>query len=461
MTDRLKETYFYNRQVVYEALVKLLAREGDYRGALDIAERSKSRILVDLLAGKDIGRNPLEISLLRQEEQANGQITNIRKKIQRVKDETAVRGLREELEKAEETYRDLILKIRTENEELYSMVSVQPTDMETVQKLMDPNTTLFDYFVTDKFLYVWAVQKERIHMERIKISKDELRDLVTSFRTAVTSKDRKKINILSQRIYEVTLKPIIPFVSGDRIGFIPHDSLYYFPFTAMSYKGQFLVEAFSIFYLPNTGVLKYVMEKQTSRDLNVLAFGNPDLGDRNLDLPYAAMEVERIKKQIDHTTAFLGRMATKNKLKELVEKFDIVHFATHGQFFPESPMNSSLLLAPDSRDDGRLSALEVLKLRFKGRVVVMSACETALGLSSTGTEIVGLNRSFLYAGSPSVVSSLWNVDDRATARFMDYFYRNLKAGKDIADALKMAQVDMIRKGYASYYWAPFILTGRY
>ena len=124
-------------------------------------------------------------------------------------------------------------------------------------------------------------------------------------------------------------------------------------------------------------------------------------------------------------------------------------------------MASSLLLTPDSQDDGRLTALEILKLHFKGRAVVLSACKTALGMSSTGTEIVGFNRSFLYAGSPSVISSLWNVDDRATAQFMDHFYKYLEAGKDVADALKMAQMDMIRKGYSPYYWAPFILTGRY
>ncbi|MCX5836510.1 MAG: CHAT domain-containing protein, partial [Deltaproteobacteria bacterium] len=461
VTDMLKETYLYNRQVVYESLVELLAREGDYRGALEMAERAKSRILVDLLAGKDISRNPVEATLLGEEEQANGNIANIRKQMLRSSSEAAVRGLTEKLEKAEETYRDVVLKIKKENEELHSMVSVQSTDIADIQNLLDQHTTLFDYFVTDKLLYVWAVQKERVHLERISISKEELRELVSSFLAAVILKDKKKTNLLSQKIYDVTLKPIIPFVSGDRIGFIPHDSLYYLPFAAMSYKGQFLVDAFSIFYLPNAGVFKYAMKKPVSRGMKVLAFGNPDLGDRDMDLPYAAMEVESIKKRIDQTTIFLNKGATKKKVKDLMGEFDIIHFATHGQYIPDSPMASSLLLTPDSQDDGRLTALEILKLHFKGRAVVLSACKTALGMSSTGTEIVGFNRSFLYAGSPSVISTLWNVDDKATAQFMDHFYKYLEAGKDMADALKMAKADMIRKGYPPYYWAPFILTGRY
>lgn len=460
-TDILKETYLHNRQAVYESLVELLAREGDYSGALEMAERAKSRILVDILAGKDMSRNPVEASLLRQEGQVTGQINNIRKQMFRVSDEAAERGLAEKLERSEATHRDVLLRIKKENEELFSMVSVQPTEPGDIQKLLDQNTTLFDYFVTDRLLYVWAIQKDRIHLERIKISREELKELVSSFLSALVSKDVKKTKILSRQVYDVILKPIIPFVSGDRIGFIPHDSLYYLPFAAMNYKGQFLVDAFSIFYLPNTAVFKYAMGKPVSMGMKVLAFGNPDLGDKDMDLPYAAMEVESIKKRIDQTSAFLYKEATKKKVKELMGDFDIIHFATHGQYLPESPMNSSLLLTPEPQDDGRLTALDVMKLHFKGRAVILSACKTALGMSSTGTEIVGLNRSFLYAGSPSVVSTLWNVDDRSTAYFMDDFYQYLKKGKDLADALKMVQVDMIRKGYTPYYWAPFILTGKY
>ena len=91
----------------------------------------------------------------------------------------------------------------------------------------------------------------------------------------------------------------------------------------------------------------------------------------------------------------------------------------------------------------------------------MSACKTALGLSSTGTEIMGLNRAFLYAGSPSVVATLWNIEDKSTAVFMETFYKNLKNNEDIADSLKNTQLDMIHRGYEPYDWAAFILTGKY
>ena len=460
MIDVLKETYLFNRQMVYEALIELLAREGDFRGALGVAERAKSRVLVDLLAGKNISRNPFEAALLREADEARREIWRVHRKMHVVTDETGMKGLVEKREQAENRYRGAILRLKSGNEELASMISVRSVDPSEIQNLLDQDTTLFDYFVTEKVLYVWAVHKERIHLERIQISREELRNLVSSFLSAIQSKDGKKVENLSGKLYDTVLRPIIPFVTGDKIGFIPHDSLYYLPFSAMSYKGQYLTDAFSLFSLPNAGVLKYVMNAPASKGMKILAFGNPDLGSKDMDLRYAAVEVERIRERIPHTTVYLGKEATKARVMELLDKYDIVHFATHNHFVPESPMDSSLMLAPGGEDDGRLTALEIMKLLFRGRAIVLSACQTALGMSSTGTEIVGLNRSFLYAGSPSVVSTLWNVDDQATSILMDYFYKYVYE-RGIAGALRQGQIEMIRKGYAPYYWAPFIVMGRY
>ncbi len=459
--DVLKETYLHNRQMVYEALVELLAREGDFRGALEIAERAKSRVLVDLLAGKDISRNPAEAELLKEEGLVNEALIKVHKQMRRVSGEEGIKDLTGKIEKAEETQRSIILKIKSQNEELFSLVSVQSPEPSDIQKLLDHRTTLVDYFVTDTMLYAWAIRKEGIHLERIKIGRSDLRNLASSFLSAVAAKDVEKTGLLSRKIYDLILKPVMPFISGDMMGIIPHDSLYYLPFAALSHEGRYAVDRFSIFYLPNAGVLRYVTGRQASKGLKILAFGNPYLGTKNSDLPYAVREVEKIKKRIAQTTVFLGKQATKEKAMGMLGDYDIVHFATHGQFVPEFPMESSLLLAPGSRDDGRLTALEILRLRFRGRAIVLSACETALGISSTGTEIVGFNRSFLYAGSPSVVSTLWSIDDEATAYLMDSFYKHLERKEDVAAALRLAQLDMIRKGYAPYYWAPFILTGRY
>ncbi len=461
--DALKETYMFNRQVLYESLIELLAKDGDYKGAFEAAERAKSRVLVDLLAGRDIGKNPLETELIKQDKHYIDEMADGYRKVLSTAGggDLALKKAQDKIEKAQADHRDVILKIKEQNEELYSLVSVVPINVEDVRQLLDTNTTLFSYYVADKVLYIWAVNKDRVHLERIKITKEDVSSLVSSFNSAIAAKDKKQTAVLSERIYDIFLKPVIPFVKGDRIGFIPHGPLYYLPFAAMSYKGQYLIDGFSIFYLPGAGVLKYVAQKESSHGLRVLAFGNPDLGNKQLDLPYAEAEVENIKKILPQTNAYLRTEATKNKVRAMLGNYDIVHFATHGLYSEVTPMNSGLLLAAGTEGSGRLTASEIFKLQFKGRAIIMSACKTALGLSSTGTEIVGLTRAFLYAGSPSVVASLWNIDDKSTAVFMGIFYKNIKKNEDIADSLKKTQVEMIRLGYEPYDWAAFTLTGKY
>ncbi|MBI4619056.1 MAG: CHAT domain-containing protein [Desulfobacterales bacterium] len=460
--DKLKETYLFNRQVIYESLIYILSREGDFKGAMEMAERAKSRVMVDLLAGKDISRNKAEEELLKNEEEYSKDILKIKRQLVKTYNEEEIKEISSRLIKAEGGYRDLVIKVKNKNEELFSMISVQSLGSSEIQNMLDEDTTLVDYFVTDDLLYIWSVDKDRVHLERVKISSDELRNLVSSFISSISSKNREKTEGLSQRIYDIILKPIMPFVSRGRIGFIPHDFLYYLPIAALSNNGKYLVENYSIFYIPSATVFKYTMEKKGENGLKpLLAFGNPFLGDESLSLPYAEIEVERIQKRVENASVFLKLDATETKARELLNSYDIVHFATHGHFTEENPVNSSLLLAPGNGDDGRLSALEIFKLHFKGRAVILSACKTALGKSSTGSEIIGLNRSFLYAGSPSVVSTLWSIDDKVTADFMDDFYTQIEGGKGIAHSLKQAQVDMIKRKYEPYYWAPFILTGRY
>jgi CHAT domain-containing protein len=152
-----------------------------------------------------------------------------------------------------------------------------------------------------------------------------------------------------------------------------------------------------------------------------------------------------------------------------------------------------VLLAREGKEDGRLEVREIFGMDLKANLVVLSGCDTALGKLSTGDELIGLTRAFIYAGTPSVVASLWNVDDSSTAQLMASFYRNLKTmGK--AEALRQAQLELIRGGGHSdllarrgvggigklgetreaqsssenpisvstshpYFWAPFILVG--
>jgi CHAT domain-containing protein len=114
-----------------------------------------------------------------------------------------------------------------------------------------------------------------------------------------------------------------------------------------------------------------------------------------------------------------------------------------------------------SREDGLLQVYEILNLRVESDLVILSACETALGREQQGEGLTGLTQAFLHAGAASVVASLWKVDDRSAADFMIAFHRRLKSSSK-AEALRRARLDLISKGGSfshPYYWAPFVLVG--
>ncbi|HPK54611.1 MAG TPA: hypothetical protein PK114_09100, partial [Smithellaceae bacterium] len=182
VVDRLKETYMFNRQVLYEALIELLAKEGDQKGAFEIAERAKSRILVDLLAGRDIGRTEDETALIKQGENYIQEIAaGYRKMLPAVGGGADAQKVLAQIEKAQAGHRAVIMKIKEQNEELCSLISVEPPAVDDIRNLLDENTTIFSYFVADKILYIWALNKNRIHLERIKIGKKDVAALVSSF----------------------------------------------------------------------------------------------------------------------------------------------------------------------------------------------------------------------------------------------------------------------------------------
>jgi CHAT domain-containing protein len=189
----------------------------------------------------------------------------------------------------------------------------------------------------------------------------------------------------------------------------------------------------------------------------------------------------------------LKKEATEEKSKTLSGDRDILHFATHAELKQDDPLSSAILLAKEYKEDGRLEVREIFGMNLKANLVVLSGCETGLGKLSTGDELVGLTRAFIYAGTPSVMASLWKVDDASTAHLMSNFYRNLKTMTKV-EALRQAQLALIRGSGQSellarrgvggigklgetpkpalpapsslsistshpYFWAPFVLMG--
>ena len=176
---------------------------------------------------------------------------------------------------------------------------------------------------------------------------------------------------------------------------------------------------------------------------------------------HAREEVKAIA-PLFNTKAFVRDQATESTVKSKAEQTGIVHLAAHGEYNPHNPLFSTLHLTGDPQNDGQLQVHEIygeLNLTAATNLVVLSACNTKIGELSRGDEIVGLNRALLYAGTPTVIASLWNVDDAATGLLMQKFYTYLKEGMGKAEALQKARRELRQEYPHPYFWAAFSLTG--
>lgn len=228
-------------------------------------------------------------------------------------------------------------------------------------------------------------------------------------------------------------------ITSKNLTIVPHGRLHYLPFNALYSDEGYLIDNYNIRVLPSASVMKFLKKQKEGHAGSLLAFGNPDLNDPSLDLPWAQEEVLAITKDIPEARVLLRKQTTETAVKRFGEQFRNIHFATHGTFDAEKPLTSGLLLAGDGENDGTLTVGELYDLRLNSDMVTLSSCETALGKVANGDDVVGFSRGFLYAGVSSIVSSLWKVDDRATSILMQEFYTSLKETNK-RNALRTAQL---------------------
>jgi CHAT domain-containing protein len=189
--------------------------------------------------------------------------------------------------------------------------------------------------------------------------------------------------------------------------------------------------------------------------------GNPDVGNARLDLPFAEKEIKSIAQTFGDIESYERKQATPSALIAGANRTNLLHLSCHGVYDERNPLFSALLLAPDSTNEtGRLEAHKIFGLKLNASLVMLSACETGLARVTGGDEVIGLSRGFIFAGTPSLIASLWTVDDLATAITVKRIYRYLYAGASKAEALRQAQ-RFVRDHHNRHpaYWASFGLTG--
>ena len=450
----------FQRQAIYEALLELHAGKNDERGAFKTAERSKAAMLADRLSGDVIGKTPVVLEGLKQMHVYRQQLARHYKRLLSPVGGAAVfMETVDKIDKARRAYVKLLAGIKEQDEALYSLVGVVSPEMGDIQRLLDHNTTLFTYYVGEQYLYIWVISKNGFHQERIRMSRNDVDQLVNSYGSAMISKDKSQADALAEKLYNTFLKPVIPFVYGDRVGFVPHGTLYNLPFASMRYARSYLVDGFTIFHLSHAGLLKHLPAKKPMPGVKkAIILADSPCVEKQPTVARAGEEIKVLKKIFPQADYFVQDASSKDYLQKLTGDYDIIHFILNCYLTDETPLDSCLPPAATETRHGCLSIRDIFRLQLSGRTAVLSACRAVRGLSSKGAGMPALTSAWLYAVSPSVMTQLWEVEDKSKAALMGMFYKNLGKSGSAADALRAAQNGMIQRGYGPSDWAAFIIT---
>jgi CHAT domain-containing protein len=433
-----------DKQNIYFQIVKILTSKNKNARAFNFVERAKSRALVDTLASK---------------KQFGNQATKKSNQLLVQLDKAELESLQFVANNNGQTRsKEAKSKIILADKQLSSLVTVKAIKLSDIQSTLKPDESIVEYYGNNENYFIFVLTKNSI--KSVKINSSNLESIVTNYRTALSARDSKQYKSASKKLYNAVIKPVKHLIKGKKLTIVPHGSLHYVPFASLWDGKQFLVQKYQIRTLPSASVMEFLQKKVKNKAGNLLVLGNPDLGDPDYDLPGAQDEALRLAKANKGAKVLLRKNATETALKKFGSSFKNIHFAMHGIFEAEKPLTSGLLLAPDSENDGRLTVSELYDLELNADLVTLSACETALGETKSGDDVIGFTRGFLYAGANSIVSSLWEVDDDATRDLMLRFYKELKSNNK-ARALQKAQLRVMKKYPHPYYWAAFQLTGQY
>ncbi|MEQ8190372.1 MAG: CHAT domain-containing protein [Candidatus Eremiobacterota bacterium] len=468
--EELKRDFMQDKIEVYEHMINLLIKMNRGKDAFNYNEKARARAFLDILANRKVDiRHGVNSGLIAKEDELKTQIQYLSGTIRKEKsragnternvltDETGKKLKNLKLE-----YQQVIEDIKLQNPEYISLISVNPLSLKQIQTLLDKDTVIVEYFLGDGNSYAWIIDCDSFHTVILNHNRTDIEHAVRLYReTACDNMTVEKVKSnrwreCAKELYDMLFKDAEKYaLRKKRILISPHRALNYLPFQVLTDReDKMLLEKYEITYLPSATILKYCQGKNTLKKDSLLAFKLGALKVDNLaPLPGTEKEVDLIAGLFPRKEIWAGSNMKTGILYEKGGRYDILHFATHGILDHDSPLFSSLVFG-----DRRLPVYEIFDLDLKAYLVCLSACRTGIGEDAGGDELVGLSRAFIYAGTPTICSSLWDVSDVATSELMERFYYHLK-DKNKSEALRLAQLGLMKKYGHPFFWAPFILTG--
>lgn len=473
--ESMRASFLLDKIGAYEELLRLhlsSGAESNVRQAFAVAERAKSRALIDLLTG--VAKEPAHPT----DNALQERIQNLQADLNTTYNQLLGTGqsefvaplpdLRGRAVELEEEISQLRLRAIPATSDPFATSTPSDTweDMPT-------DVALLAYHVIGDEIIAFVGARDSLRVVRncgsVTMATQLLQQLEVQWdRLGVGQEFAKQHMALLERLtrqvlaslYGELVAPLRPLldaaagantVDGPRkIAIVPHGLLHQVPFHALFDGERYLIERFEISYAPSAKVFS-LCQRQASRGLDkalALSVADPLI-------PAVADEARAVARHLPSAEVLTDRQATLSALREKAPDCGVLHLACHGMFRADNSMFSALKL-----HDGWLTAADVIELDLGGALVTLSACESARNQVLAGDELVGLVRGFLGAGAATLVATLWLVQDDTTSWLMERWYAQLRTGVERAAALRNAQLALKEKLPHPYYWAPFVLIGQ-
>ena len=452
-TEAAKIGFVADKQAVYGNLLAALLAAQRTDEALEVAERAKSRVLVDLLADRQTGPTakfvPTASTLARHDTRLATLLARHREADEALLLQAPLRS-DAQAQQQRSNLADASASLRAASPALASLVAVAPASAAALAALLEPGEVGVEYHQHGERLYALvfgAGPTRSFVLDGAGLVAD-----IREFRAAIMG---RKPTLLAQarKLHARLLEPLAATLGQRALLIVPHGGLHYLPFAALHDGKRFLLEQHAIRITASTSALQYLQRNADAARAPALILGNP-----TLDLPSAEAEARRLGRLLGGSRLLIGAQATRKALLAGAPRAGTLHIAGHAVFDTDKPLQSKLILAPEGNDDGEFHLGDIYGLDLAADLVTLSACETGLGRITDGGEVIGMIRGFFYAGAVSVVASLWEVPDEETALLMENFYANL-ARLNKRDALRAAQLSLMRRTAQPFFWAAFYLSG--
>lgn len=365
----------------------------------------------------------------------------------------------------------------------------EPLTLQQIRDRMPEQTQILQYAVLENRILIWFVSRQGFEIKEANASPGEVDELTRRYRQLISNPpgdDDGEMRGLAVRLYDILLKPVEHLLDVSKaVCVVPDKFLNRLPFGALisPTSGNYFIVDYAVLFSPSSSVFtvssEASLEKAESPDEKLLSVGNSSFNRRAFprlpELPSAEREAVRITEFYDGAKPpLVGLAASKESVMRELPDVDVAHFALHYVVDEDYPMNSRLLLAnvgeagsvAGSRESD-LQVYDLYRMNLKRlRLAVVSACRTGVERFYKGEGMIGMSRSFIASGVPTVVASHWPVESDATAELMISFHSHRKRlGLPTVKALRRAQLDMLARGRERhrhpYYWAPFVVIGGY